>query len=340
MPSLLAIQVSPRFETSTSRKLTALFVDKWRAAHPDGHVAVRDLARTPLPYVDLPWIGGAFAPPEQHSPESVAAIAISNELVGELQGADHIVIGTPMYNFSIPAALKAWIDHIVRVGVTVSPDNVGLLTGKKATIILATGGDSPRRSRRGSITSFGSAGRGIVHNENAVPGSIAHTLQLWVNLPASGKMTEPRYQTLHGHVLPVRVEPGVEIKVLSGRSGDVVSPTLNHVPVTALDARIASGASFKQLLEPGANAFVLVFEGDARVGSSERRVQAGELAWLTRDDEDNGSEVTIAGGDLNARVLLFAGRPLREPVVFGGPFVMNTKAEVEQAYADYRGGRF
>lgn len=141
MPSLLAIQVSPRFETSTSRKLTTLFVDKWRTAHPDGHVTVRDLVLTPLPYVDLPWISGAFTPPEKHSPESVAAIAISNELVGELQAADHIVIGTPMYNFSIPAALKAWIDHIVRVGVTVSPDNVGLLTGKKATIILATGGD-------------------------------------------------------------------------------------------------------------------------------------------------------------------------------------------------------
>ena len=141
MPSLLAIQVSPRFETSTSRKLTALFVDEWRAAHTDGHVVIRDLARIPLPYVDLPWIGGAFAPPEYQSSETAAAIAVSNELVGELQGADHIVIGTPMYNFSIPAALKAWIDHIVRVGVTVSPDNVGLLTGKKATIILATGGD-------------------------------------------------------------------------------------------------------------------------------------------------------------------------------------------------------
>ena len=141
MPSLLAIQVSPRFESSTSRKLTTLFIDEWRTAHLNGQVVVRDLARTPLPYVDLPWIGGAFTPPEQHSPESVAAIAVSNELVAELQAADHIVIGTPMYNFSIPAVLKAWIDHIVRAGVTISPDNVGLLTGKKATIILASGGD-------------------------------------------------------------------------------------------------------------------------------------------------------------------------------------------------------
>ena len=184
------------------------------------------------------------------------------------------------------------------------------------------------------------AGRGIVHNENAVSGSIAHSLQLWVNLPASEKMTEPRYQALQGGTLPVRREPGVEIRLLSGRSGEAVSPTLNHVPVTALDARVAPGASFKQLLEPGANAFVLVLEGDARVGSSERRVQAGELAWLTRDNEEKGSEVTIAGGDIDSRVLLFAGRPLREPVAFGGPFVMNTEAEIKQAYADYRGGRF
>ena len=141
MPSLLAIQVSPRFESSTSRKLTGLFMDEWRTAHTGGQVVVRDLARTPLPYVDLPWIGGAFTPPEQHSTESNAAIAVSDELVGELQAADHIVIGTPMYNFSIPAVLKAWIDHVVRVGVTVSSDNVGLLTGKTATIILASGGD-------------------------------------------------------------------------------------------------------------------------------------------------------------------------------------------------------
>ena len=99
------------------------------------------MARNQPPYVDLPWIGGAFAPPEHHSSGNAAAIAVSNELVAELQAADAIVIGTPMYNFSIPAVLKAWVDHVVRVGVTVGPDNVGLLTGKKATIIIASGGD-------------------------------------------------------------------------------------------------------------------------------------------------------------------------------------------------------
>jgi len=141
MPTLLAIGVSPRYERSTSRKLSALFVDSWRAAHPAGRVIDRDLMKTPLPFVDLPWIGGAFMPAEMQSAESLAAIRISDDLVAELKAADHILIGTPMYNFSIPAVLKAYIDHVVRKDVTVSTDNVGLLTGKKATVILATGGD-------------------------------------------------------------------------------------------------------------------------------------------------------------------------------------------------------
>ncbi len=141
MPTLLAIEASPRYDSSTSRKLASLFIADWKAAHRDGVVVSRDLMKSELPFVNLPWIGGAFTPREQHSPESAAAIKISDGLVAELQAADHILIGTPMFNFSIPAVLKAYIDQIVRVGVTVSTDNVGLLTGKKATVILATGGD-------------------------------------------------------------------------------------------------------------------------------------------------------------------------------------------------------
>ena len=141
MPTLLAVDVSPRFDRSTSRKLTAVFVEQWKAANPAGTVIVRDRVKTHLPFVDLPWIGGAFTPPETHSPESAAAIKVSDDLVAELKAANRIVIGTPMYNFAVPAALKAWIDHIVRVGVTVTSDNKGLLTGKAVDIILASGGN-------------------------------------------------------------------------------------------------------------------------------------------------------------------------------------------------------
>jgi len=141
MSTLLAIEVSPRFEFSASRKLTAVFVKKWKEANPRGSVIVRDLVKTHLPFVDLPWIGGAFTPPESHPPENAAAIKVSDDLVSELKAAERIVIGTPMYNFAIPARLKAYIDQIVRVGVTVSADNKGLLTGKSADIILASGCD-------------------------------------------------------------------------------------------------------------------------------------------------------------------------------------------------------
>ncbi len=140
MPSLLAIESSPRGDYSISRQLTSKFIDDWKAQHAGGNVVVRDLMKTTLPFVDLPWIQGAYTPAEQHSPEIKQALAISNELIAELMAADHLVIGTSMYNFSIPANLKAWIDHIVRIGVTFTSSYEGLVKGKKLTIILASGG--------------------------------------------------------------------------------------------------------------------------------------------------------------------------------------------------------
>jgi FMN-dependent NADH-azoreductase len=141
MPTLLTVDVSSRGEKSTSRKLAEVYVEAWKAVNPAAAVVRRDLAANPPPYVDFPWILGAFTPPEQRSPEAAAAIKVSDDLVAELKAADRILIATPMYNFSIPAVLKAYIDHVVRVGVTVSSDNKGLLTGKSADIILASGGD-------------------------------------------------------------------------------------------------------------------------------------------------------------------------------------------------------
>jgi len=140
MPNLLSVVASPRGDYSVSRALTAQFVDAWKSNNPDGSVQTRDLFTTTLPFVDLPWIAGAYTPAEQHSPEMTEALAISNELIAELQAADHIVIGTPMYNFATPAILKAWIDHIVRIGSTFTASYEGLLKNKKVTVIVASGG--------------------------------------------------------------------------------------------------------------------------------------------------------------------------------------------------------
>ena len=140
MPTLLVIESSPRGDYSVSRKLTSKFIDDWKAQHSGGSVVVRDLMKTNLPFVDVPWITGAYTPVEQHSPEVKQAIAISNDLIAELMAVDQIILGTSMYNFSIPAVLKAYIDHIVRLGLTFTPNYEGLVKGKKLTIILASGG--------------------------------------------------------------------------------------------------------------------------------------------------------------------------------------------------------
>ena len=141
MLKLLVIEVSPRGVYSASRALSSDFVTAWKVRHPEGEIIVRDLSRTSLPYIDLNWIGGAFSPPDQRSEDMKAALAIGDEMIAELKAVDHIVVATPMYNFSIPAVLKAYIDHVCRLGETFTMAYEGLLTGKKATVILASGSD-------------------------------------------------------------------------------------------------------------------------------------------------------------------------------------------------------
>ena len=151
MSKLLVVETSPRGDYSISRGLTRRFVAEWKAAHPDCEVVDRDLMETDLPFVTAPWLQAYFTPPEQHSPEMMEALRLSDELVAELLPTDHLVIATPVYNYNVPAALKAWIDHIVRKGLTLGMDGSGLVAGKKATVLLASGGvyteGSPIRDR-------------------------------------------------------------------------------------------------------------------------------------------------------------------------------------------------
>ena len=151
MPKLLVVESSPRGDSSISRNLTATFVERWKAAHPGGEVVQRDLMRTKLPFVDLPWLGASLTPIEKHSPEMKEVLQLSDELVAELLAADHIVIGTPVYNYNVPAVLKAYVDHIVRKGLTLGLKGEGLVLGKKCTVLMASGGvyteGSPIRDR-------------------------------------------------------------------------------------------------------------------------------------------------------------------------------------------------
>jgi FMN-dependent NADH-azoreductase len=143
-PTLLHIDASPRGERSNSRKLGRAFVASWRAAHPDTRVIGRDVGQEPPPFVTEAWVEGAFTPADQHSAAARAAIAVSNRYVDELLEADQVLITTPIYNLSVPAALKAWIDQVVRAGRTFARGAggfEGLAKGKRALIIVASGSD-------------------------------------------------------------------------------------------------------------------------------------------------------------------------------------------------------
>ncbi|NGQ93869.1 pirin family protein [Brevibacillus sp. SYP-B805] len=183
------------------------------------------------------------------------------------------------------------------------------------------------------------AGRGIIHAEEPLEGETVHSLQLWLNLPRSKKMTEPRYQDLHAADVPVRREPGALIKVFSGSSAGITAKTLNHVPVTMVEIQLEPGTSVVQDLPGSYNGFCYVLEGSGYFGAEETPGQKQQVLWLGPADGSPESEVTIRA-DQALRVLLYAGEPVREPVVARGPFVMNTEDEIRQAYADYFAGKF
>lgn len=139
MAKILHLDASPRGDRSVSRQLAREFL----AARAADSVTYRDIGRETPPFVSENWVAGAFAAPAERTPEAASAIAVSDLLVDELLAADLLVIGAPMYNLSVPAQLKAWIDQIVRAGRTFAIGESGyipLVHGKKAVVILASGG--------------------------------------------------------------------------------------------------------------------------------------------------------------------------------------------------------
>ena len=193
--------------------------------------------------------------------------------------------------------------------------------------------------RPGSVQ-WMTAGRGIVHSEmpEQEEGLMAG-FQLWVNLPAKDKMTKPRYQDIDPENVPmVERADGTKVKVLVGSFDGMKGPVTNvATDPLYLDITLPAGVSASVPVEAEHNAFAYVFEGTAKVGAGDaaQMVERGQLAVLSL-----GDAVTVEGGAKGGRLILVAGRPLREPVAKYGPFVMNTPDEIRQAIADYQAGKF
>src|SRR5450432_4943906 len=143
MSTLLHIDSSPLYGRSVSRELTAAFVNQWKASHPDGKVVYRDLNATAIPPISAEWVGAAYTPEQGRTAQQKELLLLSDSLIADLEQADEYVIGVPMHNFGVPSVLKLLIDQIARVGRTFSYGErgpKGLIIGKKATFIIATGG--------------------------------------------------------------------------------------------------------------------------------------------------------------------------------------------------------
>src|SRR5262245_33872295 len=141
MAHLLHIDSSVRLGDSVSRALTARAADVWRAAHPGGTVTYRDLGADPIPHLDSKGGLARLIPPDQHTRAQAVSWRLSQQLVAEIEQADTILLGLPLYNFGAPSSVKAWVDHIVADGLSMDPEShEGLLGGREFIVLAARGG--------------------------------------------------------------------------------------------------------------------------------------------------------------------------------------------------------
>jgi redox-sensitive bicupin YhaK (pirin superfamily) len=196
-------------------------------------------------------------------------------------------------------------------------------------------------------TQWMTAGAGILHIEKppealVVSGGLFHGIQLWVNLPRDLKWSAPRYQDLRARevALVSSGDGGALIRIIAGEVAGHAGPGSTYTPMTMVHATLSPGARLALPWHPDYNALLYVLAGHGSVGAERRPIQAGQLAVF-----GEGSTVTAAANPVqesrspNLEVLVLGGRPIREPVAWMGPFVMNTRAEVIQAFEDYQAGR-
>jgi quercetin 2,3-dioxygenase len=180
------------------------------------------------------------------------------------------------------------------------------------------------------------AGRGVIHSEMPMQeNGLLSGFQLWVNLPATAKMVPPRYQEFDRAAIPLeRREEGVELSVVAGKTSRGTQGPVTELatPVSYYDITLAQGAAFREPLPADFNIFVYLVEGSLAIG--DQTLEAGTLAILGE------GEVVSFTAQAPSRLLLVGGRPLHEPIARRGPFVMNSEAELRQAFDDYQAGRF
>jgi quercetin 2,3-dioxygenase len=215
------------------------------------------------------------------------------------------------------------------------------------TVTFVLGGELRHADNRGNSGVLGetdvqwmTAGSGIIHAELPHQESTVHSLQLWLNMPSDRKMMPSGYQDLHGAESVIAADDGVSVRVLSGNVDGVEASTINVVPVLYLEVTMQAGKRVKLPIPASYNGFVHVLEGSIEAGADAEQGKTGDVLWLDYPETESGdSRLTIAALT-RSRFLLVTGRPIREPVVAYGPFVMNSAQDIREAFEDYQAGRF
>ena len=202
----------------------------------------------------------------------------------------------------------------------------------------------------GGDTQWMTAGGGILHIEAppehlVASGGLFHGIQLWVNLPRSNKCADPRYQDITGSKVALLSSPdgGALVRVIAGEIGGHHGPGSTYTPIALAHATVAPGAQLVLPWNRDFNALVYVLAGQGTVGAERRPVHDGQIAVF--GPGDTGSSITLAAADRqdsrteSLEVFILGGKPIREPVAMYGPFVMNTRAELIEAFEDYQAGR-
>jgi redox-sensitive bicupin YhaK (pirin superfamily) len=212
------------------------------------------------------------------------------------------------------------------------------------TVTLILDGSIYDRDEGGTLNAgevqWMTAGRGIIHGENVAANGKVRLLQLWLVLPPSERWTTPAFQDLHADAIPIRHADGVDVRIYSGRSGDVRSGTVNHVPVTIVEMTMAATAVIDQEIPASYTGFVYVIDGAVRIGEDAAVVKAGQVGWLDSSDSDAGDRLRITALADGARLVIYAGEPQRAPIVSYGPFIGDSESDIHRLFAEYRAGQF
>ncbi|GAP07524.1 MAG TPA: pirin family protein [Anaerolinea thermolimosa] len=180
------------------------------------------------------------------------------------------------------------------------------------------------------------SGRGILHEEmpRRGPGGVIYGFQLWVNLPAALKMSRPRYQEVRADTIPVIEQGGIRVRVVAGTYAGITGPVTEiAADPLYMDISLQPGSLFEHPVARGHTTLIYLFQGEVRVGGN--TISAVKMLHF-----EDGDILRIEGGDQPARFMAFAGAPFKEPIVPYGPFVMNTREEIQQALIDLRNGTF